>query len=150
MRLINEIVVHCTATNPKWYASKSAEDVVAEIRRWHTEERGWSDIGYHAIVHRDGSVAHGRSDDRKGAHVAGRNSTTIGISLVGGRGGVANGKFEDNFTPEQDAALRNQTSQLRARKEHGHSTLRCRPQIVELTQHYKDHLITVRFSISGE
>jgi N-acetyl-anhydromuramyl-L-alanine amidase AmpD len=106
MRLINEIVVHCTATNAKWYASRSAEDVVAEIRRWHTEERGWSDIGYHAIVHRDGSVAHGRSDDRKGAHVAGRNSTTIGVSLVGGRGGVANGKFEDNFTPEQDAALR--------------------------------------------
>ena len=106
MRLINEIVVHCTATNPKWYASKSAKDVVDEIRRWHTEERGWSDIGYHAIVHRDGSVAHGRSDDRKGAHVAGRNSTTIGVSLVGGRGGVANGKFEDNFTPEQDEALR--------------------------------------------
>ena len=106
MRLIDEIVVHCTATNAKWYESKSAEDVVAEIRRWHTEERGWSDIGYHAIVHRDGSVAHGRSDDRKGAHVAGRNSTTLGVSLVGGRGGVANGKFNDNFTPEQDASLR--------------------------------------------
>ena len=102
MRLIDEIVVHCTATNAKWYESKSAEDVVTEIRRWHTEERGWSDIGYHAVVHRDGSIAHGRS----GAHVAGRNSTTLGVSLVGGRGGVANGKFDDNFTPEQDASLR--------------------------------------------
>ena len=106
MRLIDEIVVHCTATNPKWYKDKSAEDVVTEIRRWHTEERGWSDIGYHAVVHRDGSIAHGRSDKRKGAHVAGRNSTTLGVSLVGGRGGVANGKFDDNFTPEQDASLR--------------------------------------------
>ena len=106
MRLIDEIVVHCTATNAKWYESKSAEDVVTEIRRWHTEERGWSDIGYHAVVHRDGSIAHGRPDNRKGAHVAGRNSTTLGVSLVGGRGGVANGKFDDNFTPEQDASLR--------------------------------------------
>ena len=106
MRLIDEIVVHCTATNPKWYANKSAEDVVAEIRRWHTEERGWSDIGYHAVVHRDGSVAQGRPDWKKGAHVAGHNATTIGIALVGGRGAAADGKFEDNFTPEQDAALR--------------------------------------------
>ena len=106
MRLIDEIVVHCTATNSKWYASRSAEDVVAEIRRWHVEERNWSDIGYHAVVHRDGSVAYGRPDWRKGAHVAGHNSTTIGIALVGGRGAVSDGKFEDNYTPEQEKALR--------------------------------------------
>lgn len=106
MRLINEIVVHCTATNPSWYNDRSAAEVVGEIRRWHTEERGWSDIGYHVCVHRSGETAQGRPDWRKGAHVAGHNSTTIGIALVGGRGAVANGKFEDNFTPEQDAALR--------------------------------------------
>lgn len=106
MRLIDEIVVHCTATNPKWYADRSAEDVVKEIRRWHVEERNWSDIGYHAIIHRNGEVALGRPDYRKGAHVAGHNSTTLGISLVGGRGAVADGKFEDNYTPEQEEALR--------------------------------------------
>ena len=106
MRLIDEIVLHCTATNPSWYKDRSAAEVVGEIRRWHTEERGWSDIGYHAVCHRSGETAQGRPDWRKGAHVAGHNSTTIGIALVGGRGAVANGKFEDNFTPEQDAALR--------------------------------------------
>lgn len=53
MREINEIIIHCTATNPNWYADRSVEDVVAEIRRWHVEERNWSDIGYHAIIHRD-------------------------------------------------------------------------------------------------
>ena len=106
MRLIDEIVIHCTATNPTWYKDRSAAEVVGEIRRWHTEERGWSDVGYHACVHRSGETAQGRPDWKKGAHVAGHNSTTIGIALVGGRGAVANGKFEDNFTPEQDAALR--------------------------------------------
>ncbi len=68
MREINEIIIHCTATNPNWYADRSVEDVVAEIRRWHVEERNWSDIGYHAIIHRDGSVGYGRPVERSGAH----------------------------------------------------------------------------------
>lgn len=105
MRLIDEIVVHCTATNRTWYANRSAEEVVAEIRRWHTEERGWSDIGYHAIIHRDGSVAHGRPDWRKGAHVGGHNSTTLGIALVGGRGGTSDEPIRRNYTAEQEQAL---------------------------------------------
>ena len=106
MREINEIIIHCTATNPSWYADRPVEDVVAEIRRWHVEERNWSDIGYHAIIHRDGSVGYGRPVERPGAHVAGRNKHTIGVSLVGGRGGCADDDFLDNFTPEQEEALR--------------------------------------------
>ena len=54
VRHIDEIVVHCTATNPKWFVDRDAQDVVKEIRRWHTEERGWSDIGYHFVIHRNG------------------------------------------------------------------------------------------------
>jgi hypothetical protein len=100
MREINEIIIHCTATNPSWYADRSVDDVVAEIRRWHVEERNWSDIGYHAIIHRDGSVGHGRPVERPGAHVAGRNKHTIGVSLVGGRGGCA----DDDFTAASSPA----------------------------------------------
>lgn len=106
MRLINEIIIHCTATHSKWYADRSVEDVVKEITRWHTEERGWSDCGYHAIVHRDGTVGYARPIERTGAHCRGKNRGTIGVSLVGGRGACADDKFEDHFTPEQDAALR--------------------------------------------
>jgi hypothetical protein len=105
MRFIDEIVVHCTATSLKWYADRSAEEVVSEIRRWHTEERGWSDIGYHAVIHRNGDVAYGRPDWKKGAHVAGHNSTTIGIALVGGRGGTADEPIRRNYTAEQEASL---------------------------------------------
>ena len=106
MREIDEIIIHATATNPSWMADKPVDDVVAEIRRWHVEERKWSDIGYHAVIHGDGAVGYGRPVERTGAHVGGRNKTTIGVSLVGGRGGIADGEFSDNFTPEQEAALR--------------------------------------------
>ena len=106
MRHIDEIVIHCTATNPSWYADKSAQDVVTEIRRWHTQERGWSDIGYHFIVHRDGKIASGRPITRGGAHTRGRNKASIGIALVGGRGGCADDAFLDNYTEAQERELR--------------------------------------------
>ena len=106
MRDINEIVVHCTATNPSWYADKDAEDVVNEIRRWHTQERGWSDIGYHFIIHRNGQIKAGRPITRTGAHTKGRNKGSIGIALVGGRGGAADDAFLDNFTADQERELR--------------------------------------------
>ena len=110
MRKINEIIIHCTATNPNWYADRPVDDVVKEITRWHTDPkpngRGWSDCGYHAIIHRDGSVGYGRPVERSGAHCRGRNKASIGVSLVGGRGGCADDAFLDNFTPEQETALR--------------------------------------------
>lgn len=106
MRDMNEIVVHCTATNPSWYADKDAEDVVNEIRRWHTQERGWSDIGYHFIIHRNGQIKAGRPITRTGAHTKGRNKGSIGIALVGGRGGAADDAFLDNFTADQERELR--------------------------------------------
>jgi len=105
-RKIDEIIIHATATNPSWMIDKDVSEVVAEIRRWHVDERKWSNIGYHFVIHRDGGVGSGRPLERSGAHVAGRNKTTIGVSLVGGRGGSADDKFEDHFTPEQDKALR--------------------------------------------
>lgn len=115
MRAINEIVVHCTATQPSWGASWTPERQVQEIRNWHVNDRGWNDIGYHYVITRDGRVATGRPVDRVGAHVAGHNTGTIGVSLVGGFGSAADDQFADNFTPEQDAALRALIEELRAR-----------------------------------
>lgn len=105
MRPINEIIVHCTATRADWWKARSANQKVAEIRRWHVEDRGWSDIGYHYLIDRDGKVVEGRALSRTGAHVKGHNTGTIGISLFGGHGSSENDAFEDNFTPAQGAAL---------------------------------------------
>jgi N-acetylmuramoyl-L-alanine amidase len=105
MRPISEIIVHCTATRPEWMAGKRTSEKVAEVRRWHVEDNGWRDIGYHFLIDRDGTVAKGRPIEQVGAHTMNHNVGSIGIVLVGGHGSVANQKISDNFTDLQDAAL---------------------------------------------
>jgi N-acetylmuramoyl-L-alanine amidase len=78
MREINKIVVHCTDSDD------SLDIGVKEIRRWH-QQRGWSDVGYHYIIRRDGRLERGRHDEIMGAHVKGHNSDSIGIVWAGRR-----------------------------------------------------------------
>ena len=98
MREINLIVVHCT------YSPPSMDIGAKEIRKWHVEERGWTDIGYHYVITRGGAIENGRPLERPGAHVKGHNSNSIGIAWVGG---MADGseKAEDNRTLEQNKAM---------------------------------------------
>lgn len=103
---VHEIIVHCSDTPPVWMAGETVQEQAQEIRRWHIEERGWKDIGYHWIISRSGSVAPGRAETVVGAHVAGHNAGTIGICLIGGKGSNADDPFLKNFTPAQDATLR--------------------------------------------
>lgn len=113
MRNITGIIVHCTATRPEWWEGRATADKVQEIRRWHVDQNGWSDIGYHYLIDRDGKIAEGRPMSRDGAHVRGHNRGTIGISLFGGHGSSENDAFSDNFTPEQDKALRGLIADLK-------------------------------------
>lgn len=106
MREITEAIIHCTATRADWWKTRTTNQKVEEIRRWHVEDNGWSDIGYHFLIDRNGKVATGRPIERDGAHVRGRNKGTIGICLFGGHGSSETDAFADNFTPEQDKALR--------------------------------------------
>lgn len=102
MREINRIILHCTATR------EGKDYSVDTIRKWHTEGRGWSDIGYHFVIQLDGTVNEGRPVVRSGAHVKGYNHNSIGISYVGGvEATKTNGKWipKDTRTPEQIVAL---------------------------------------------
>lgn len=106
-RKITDLVVHCAATP----AGKPF--FAADIRRWH-KAQGWSDIGYHFVVDLDGVIEVGRAIGTAGAHVAGHNSTTIGICYVGGV--AADGKTPaDTRTPAQKAALLELLKTLKAR-----------------------------------
>lgn len=105
MRHINEIIIHCTATRPDWWSDKSGQAKVDEIRRWHVEDRGWNDIGYHLLIDRDGKVYRGRGDDVAGAHCKGHNANSLGVSLFGGHGGNENDDPLEHFTVEQMEAL---------------------------------------------
>lgn len=113
MRQIDELIIHCSATPPDWRAEQSPARQVAEIRRWHVEGNGWSDIGYHWLIARDGTIVPGRPVERTGAHVRGHNARTIGICLLGGHRAAATDRFEDHFTPAQDRALRDLIRSLR-------------------------------------
>lgn len=105
MRYIDEIIIHCAATRPDWMDGQSVKDKVAEIRKWH-KGRGWSDIGYHYVIDRDGQIAPGRPLEKTGAHVRGHNTGSIGVCLIGGHGSSENDAFSDNYTMAQEHALR--------------------------------------------
>jgi len=74
MREINKIIVHCSATR------EGENFEVSEIRKWHVDGRGWSDIGYHFYIDLYGEIHKGRDISKIGAHVAGAISDTISIS----------------------------------------------------------------------
>lgn len=112
MRPITEIIVHCAATRPEWLERFPLPKKIAEIRRWHLE-RGWSDIGYHYLIDRDGKVGDGRPVEKVGAHVKGHNTGTIGVCLIGGHGAAKDDEFSDHFTQAQDKALRKLITKLR-------------------------------------
>ena len=98
MREINEIIIHCSATPP------DMDIGVEEIREWH-RQRGWSDVGYHEVIRRNGLREHGRPLNEIGAHAYGHNVNSIGICLVGGTNADDKTKGEANFTFEQLVTL---------------------------------------------
>jgi N-acetyl-anhydromuramyl-L-alanine amidase AmpD len=105
MRKITEIFIHCSATKPQWMITSTPDQKVAEIRRWHMQENGWKDIGYHFVIDRNGDIVEGRPIERAGAHVRNHNANSIGICLIGGWGGATTDQFEEHFTELQRQAL---------------------------------------------
>ena len=53
-----------------------------QIDNWH-KGNGWSGIGYHFFIRKDGSIYRGRPEWVVGAHASGRNSDTIGVCVEG-------------------------------------------------------------------
>ena len=104
MRNINQIIVHCAATTPEM-------DVDVDwIRKIHVDQNGWSDIGYHYFIKRDGTIEAGRLIERSGAHARGHNANSIGVCYAGGIDKT--GKPEDNRTEEQKQSLLDLISEL--------------------------------------
>ncbi len=53
-----------------------------QIDSWH-KQRGWTCIGYHFLVRKDGTIYRGRPENVVGAHASNHNSTSIGICAEG-------------------------------------------------------------------
>ena len=75
-RTINTIVIHCAATG--------GDVDIETVRRWHVDDNGWSDVGYHHLIRFNGQVEKGRDHEVAGAHARGYNEHSLGICLAGG------------------------------------------------------------------
>ena len=76
-RLIDSVVFHMSETPP------SMDIGVDRIREWHLD-RGFSDIGYHFVIHKNGFIEKGRPLHIVGAHCRRKNKTSVGVCYVGG------------------------------------------------------------------
>lgn len=102
MRNIDTIVIHCSDT------IEGKPFTVDDIRSWHTAPKpkgyGWNDIGYHYVIHLDGSIHPGRPEEVEGAHVYGHNKNSIGVCYIGGKE-AGTFRAKDTRTPEQKESL---------------------------------------------
>jgi len=111
-RHVDRVFLHCTAS------SYDHHDDIEVVRQWHLG-RGWSDVGYHYMIHRDGSMSEGRPLERTPAAQKGHNKGTIAIAMHGGQ------DAKDDFSTKQIVTLREFCEQIRAAYDgditfHGH------------------------------
>lgn len=116
-RLINRIIVHCSAT------PEGKDFHASDIDKWH-RNRGFNSIGYHYVITLDGKVEQGRPEDKVGAHASGYNSHSIGVCYIGGV--EVDGKTpKDTRTDAQKEALANLIGKLKKKYPgavvHGHN-----------------------------
>ena len=104
MRKINKIILHCAAT------PEGREVSVDTIRKWHLK-RGFNDIGYHYLIHIDGTIEEGRPLSKQGAHCSGQNRGSVGICYVGGMSKDMK-KAKDTRTQAQKDSLINLMHEL--------------------------------------
>jgi len=86
------VVWHTSATPPSMDIGSAQIDIMHKAK-------GWDGIGYALVVRRDGRIETGEGLGRRGAHVKGLNSVSVGICMIGGVD--EDGKSENNFTDEQ-------------------------------------------------
>lgn len=65
------------------HSGNSGEKDPKEIEEQHMVKNGWDDVGYHYLIHPNGTIYEGRKIYHKGSHVSGANTKKIGILLMG-------------------------------------------------------------------
>ena len=95
---IEYIIFHHTGT--------TARQSVETIHNFHKNTRGWSGIGYHFYIRRNGDIYKGRPTNKRGVHTKGQNYRSLAICLEG--------NFEiENPTEEQYKSSRELVEMLR-------------------------------------
>jgi hypothetical protein len=96
-------VVHHTVSS-NTYAAAEVPGILRSIQAYHMDGRGWSDIGYNFLVDRYGGIWEGRGRALEGAaigaHAAGFNTGSVGVSNIGNYDVVAPSDAQVNATAE--------------------------------------------------
>lgn len=122
-RLITEIIIHCSATKEGVPYSSEKINAAHKARRFstYTDAKGQTRyIGYHYVIHLDGTIEACRPESKIGCHASGHNANSIGICYVGGLDARdTNGRMiKDTRTPQQKASLIKLLKQLVVRYPH--------------------------------
>lgn len=97
MRVINLIVVHCSAT-------KADRDFTEQDLEVCHRRRGMNGPGYHFYIRKNGDIKTTRPIEKIGAHARGHNAQSIGICYEGGIS--ERGRLADTRTVWQKHSLR--------------------------------------------
>ena len=79
LRDVDRVFIHCSASDDE---GLRGEEMVNEIRRWHLA-RGFSNVGYHFLIDREGNILPGRTMELIPAAQKGHNTGTIAIMVHG-------------------------------------------------------------------
>lgn len=91
MRVINNIVLHCTAG--------SSTQSTQSIKQYWANKLGWKSYGYHYLINHDGTIEQLTDIKNPTNGVAGFNRTSIHVCYKGGMNG------KDTRTPQQKEAM---------------------------------------------
>jgi hypothetical protein len=94
----NTLVIH--------HSGRSGETDPVKIQNKHMDKNKWDDVGYHFLVHPDGTIYEGRSLVFKGSHVEMANTGKIGILVMGNFETLIFGLGASNPAVEQMASVR--------------------------------------------
>ena len=89
-RTVDRVFIHCSDSDWKHH------DDISVIRKWHMDENGWDDVGYHFFIKRNGTIQKGRSLELTPSAQKRNNVRTIAICLHG----------REKFTKKQFESLK--------------------------------------------
>jgi len=108
-RKIHRVFIHCSASDHPHH------DNIETIKSWHLN-RGFTDVGYHFFIQKDGTLEYGRDIEKTPAAQKGHNLYTLAICM--------HGLKEENFTQAQFDTLKKLAVQIDHNYEnisfHGH------------------------------
>ena len=79
-----------------------------QVDNWH-KGNGWTGIGYHFFIRKDGSIYRGRPEWATGAHASGKNSISMGVCVEG------NYETEKTMPQAQKTALKELLTYLKGK-----------------------------------